>query len=173
MQALSAPADSLVIVEMMDPATTVSSLFLNMGLTNGVLLRTTIDTITGSLTDTRQRFLGAKSVKLFPVTIGASPAVLALSSRPWLSYSFQSSTKLSPLSYSFYSFHLIHFIDTKLLNMVLHLLLSNHLKESLRLLETPCVFFQLKNFINCLIMLPSNSSIHLDAFSCTLQVETL
>ena len=84
---------------MIDPATTISSLFLNMGLSNGVLLRTTIDNVTGVLTDTRQRFLGAKAVKLYTVSIAGSPAVLALSAKPWLSYSFQSSSKLAPLSY--------------------------------------------------------------------------
>lgn len=99
MQALSAPAESLVIIEAIDPISTVTSLFLSMGLSNGVLLRTTIDNITGVLTDTRQRFLGAKSVKLFPVVIAGSSAVLALSTRPWLSYTYQSSSKLVPLSY--------------------------------------------------------------------------
>ncbi|KAJ3362319.1 Splicing factor 3B subunit 3 [Kappamyces sp. JEL0680] len=99
MQALGAPADSLAIIEMTDPTTSVASLYLNIGLANGVLLRTTIDNITGVLSDTRQRFLGAKSVKLFPVTIAGSSAVLALSTRPWLSYFYQSKTKLAPLSY--------------------------------------------------------------------------
>ena len=96
---MSAQADSLVIVEMIDPSTSISSLFLNTGLSNGVLLRTTIDNVTGVLSDTRQRFLGPKSVKLYTVSIAGSAAVLALSVRPWLSYTFQSSSKLAPLSY--------------------------------------------------------------------------
>ncbi len=70
-----------------------------MGLSNGVFLRTTIDNVTGVLSDTRQRFLGPKSVKLYSVSIAGSAAVLALSVRPWLSYTFQSSSKLAPLSY--------------------------------------------------------------------------
>ncbi|KAJ2999724.1 Splicing factor 3B subunit 3 [Globomyces sp. JEL0801] len=98
MQALSAPAESLVMVEMHDPTTSVASLFLNIGLANGVLLRTTIDTVTGLLTDTRLRFLGAKGVKLFPLKIAGSSAVLALSTRPWLSYTFQNRSHLIPLS---------------------------------------------------------------------------
>ncbi|UZO13619.1 uncharacterized protein OCT59_005116 [Rhizophagus irregularis] len=100
-QGLSAPPQSLSIIEMMDIGTDAShgTLYLNIGLQNGVLLRTMLDTITGSLTDTRQRFLGARPVKLFRVTIQGAPAVLALSSRPWLSYTFQSRLHLTPLSY--------------------------------------------------------------------------
>nr|CAG8441343.1 1268_t:CDS:10 [Entrophospora candida] len=99
--AISALPQSLVIIEMMDIGTDAShgTLYLNIGLQNGVLLRTVLDTITGALTDTRQRFLGARPVKLFQVTIQGAPAVLALSSRPWLSYTFQSRLHLTPLSY--------------------------------------------------------------------------
>jgi splicing factor 3B subunit 3 len=99
MQALGAAADSLAIIEMKDPTTGVASLYLNIGLANGVFLKTTIDTVTGVLSDTRQRFLGAKSVKLFTIRIAGASAVLALSTRPWLSYSHESKTKLAPLSY--------------------------------------------------------------------------
>ncbi|CAG8434541.1 5348_t:CDS:10 [Diversispora eburnea] len=100
-QGLSAPPQSLSIIEMMDIETDAShgTLYLNIGLQNGVLLRTVLDNITGALTDTRQRFLGARPVKLFRVTIQGQPAVLALSSRPWLSYTFQSRLHLTPLSY--------------------------------------------------------------------------
>ena len=64
-------------------------IFLYVGLSNGILLKTVIDHITGSLTDTRSRFLGSKPVKLFMITINKKDALLALSSKPWLSYSYQ------------------------------------------------------------------------------------
>jgi splicing factor 3B subunit 3 len=99
MQALSAPAESLALIEMVDPITSVISLYLNMGLTNGVFLRTTIDNITGLLTDVRQRFLGTKAVKLVSLKIGGGSAVMALSTQPWLSFTHLSRTKLIPLSY--------------------------------------------------------------------------
>ncbi|CAG8532674.1 14314_t:CDS:10, partial [Acaulospora colombiana] len=100
-QGLNVPPQSLSIIEMMDIGTDAShgTLYLNIGLQNGVLQRTVLDTITGALTDTRQRFLGARPVKLFQVKIQGAPAVLALSSRPWLSYTFQSRLNLTPLSY--------------------------------------------------------------------------
>lgn len=44
-------------------------IYLNVGLNNGVLLKTVIDSITGNLTDTRTRFLGSKPVKLFKITV--------------------------------------------------------------------------------------------------------
>ena len=62
MQALPALPESLCIVEMggggegEGALTAVGGLFLNIGLTNGVLLRTALDSITGDLSDTRTRW---------------------------------------------------------------------------------------------------------------------
>jgi splicing factor 3B subunit 3 len=77
-----------------------ASLFLGVGMRNGVFLRTILDQHTGEMTDPRLRFLGSKPVKLFNVSVQRSPAILALSSRPWLSYSHQSKSHLVPLSYN-------------------------------------------------------------------------
>ena len=58
MQALPAAPESLCIVEMGgggDRAFSVGGLFLNIGLQNGVLLRTALDSVTGDLSDTRTR----------------------------------------------------------------------------------------------------------------------
>ena len=124
MQALPAPPESLCIVEMGGGGegerglTSVGGLFLNIGLQNGVLLRTALDSITGDLSDTRTRwvsgrmrleychyqllpfrYLGTRPVKLFRVVMHASESVLAVSSRSWLSYSYQSRFHLTPLSY--------------------------------------------------------------------------
>lgn len=45
------------------------ALFLHVGLTNGVLVRSIVDNVTGGISDTRQEFLGARAVKLTKVTI--------------------------------------------------------------------------------------------------------
>jgi splicing factor 3B subunit 3 len=82
MQALPAAAESLCIVEMGvgeaggdgEPGTT-GSLYLNIGLQNGVLLRTVLDQITGDLADTRTRYLGSRPVKLFRIRMQGSEAV--------------------------------------------------------------------------------------------------
>ncbi|CAG9837474.1 unnamed protein product [Diabrotica balteata] len=108
MQPLPVCAESLCIVEMgcteRDPdnaaaASTTSTLYLNIGLQNGTLLRTVLDPVTGDLTDTRTRYLGSRPVKLFRIRMQQSEAVLAMSSRSWLSYYYQNRFYLTPLSY--------------------------------------------------------------------------
>lgn len=101
MQALSSVPESLVMIDMPDQLSegSLTTLYLNIGLQNGVLLRTVLDQTTGQLSDTRTRFLGARGVRLFGLNMAGNPAVLALSSRPWLSYQMQSRIHLNPLSY--------------------------------------------------------------------------
>jgi splicing factor 3B subunit 3 len=100
-QALTSPPSALSIMAMADSTSGGSTLYLHIGLYSGVYLRTVLDEITGELSDTRTRFLGIKPAKLFRVSIKGQPAVLALSSRPWLGYS-DVQTKgfmLTPLNY--------------------------------------------------------------------------
>jgi splicing factor 3B subunit 3 len=97
-------------------------LFLYIGLANGVMIRSLVDH-TGSLSDMRKkcvprrpralcrrrhscyerarpgRFLGTKPVQLFTVVVGGKDAVLALSSRAWLSYVYQTRLAMAALSY--------------------------------------------------------------------------
>eukprot|EP00300_Choanocystis_sp_HF-7_P011202 c17356_g1_i1.p1 GENE.c17356_g1_i1~~c17356_g1_i1.p1 ORF type:complete len:1268 (-),score=345.39 c17356_g1_i1:55-3513(-) len=75
------------------------TLYLNIGLNNGVMLRTVMDPHNGSLSDTRTRYLGVRPVKLFRISLRNQPAVLALSTRPWLGYAFQRRFNMTPLSY--------------------------------------------------------------------------
>jgi hypothetical protein len=80
MQALPAPAESLSIVVMgtsegSKDASQSKLLYLNIGLRNGVLLRTLLDKATGDLSDTRTRYLGSRPVKLFTVKMQGSEAV--------------------------------------------------------------------------------------------------
>lgn len=107
-QPLPCCAESVCIVEMgcteKDPedaasASTTSTLYLNIGLQNGTLLRTVLNPISGGLTDTRTRYLGSRPVKLFRIKMQESEAVLAMSSRSWLSYYYQNRFYLTPLSY--------------------------------------------------------------------------
>ncbi|XP_065348507.1 splicing factor 3B subunit 3 [Cloeon dipterum] len=111
MQALPASAESLCIVEMGGQEandegniTSASRMFLNIGLHNGVLLRTVLDYATGDLADTRTRYLGSRPVKLFRVKMQGNEAVLAISSRTWLSYYYQNRFHLTPLSYEMLEF---------------------------------------------------------------------
>ena len=99
MQALPATPESLSVIEMSGAEGEQSTLYMNIGLENGVLLKTVIDPTSGDLSDTRTRYLGSKGVKLFNISVQDSDAVLALSSRPWLSYTYQGHSRLTPLSY--------------------------------------------------------------------------
>ena len=74
-------------------------LYLNIGLNNGVLERAAVDPVVGTLSDTRQRFLGNRGVKLFRVRVQGRRAVLALSARTWLLYNYQGKYLQAPLSY--------------------------------------------------------------------------
>ena len=105
MQALPDSPESLCISEMggtegRDGEPGVQGqLYLNIGLHNGVLLRTVVDQVTGDLSDTRTRYIGSRPVKLFRVTMQGGEAVLAMSSRTWISYYYSNRFHLTPLSY--------------------------------------------------------------------------
>ena len=86
-QALTAPPSSLNIMYMVDSSSGSPTLYLHIGLYNGVYIRTVLDEITGELSDTRTRFLGARPVKVSRVHMLEQTAVLALSTKCWLGYS--------------------------------------------------------------------------------------
>jgi splicing factor 3B subunit 3 len=73
------------------------TLFVNIGLQTGVLLRTVLDSANGELTDTRTRFLGSKQIGLRRISIGGETSVLAMSSRSWLNYPHQGLLQFAPL----------------------------------------------------------------------------
>ncbi|KAF5554724.1 pre-mRNA-splicing factor rse-1 [Fusarium napiforme] len=85
-QALTASPSSLSIIAMEDPLSSSPGLYLHIGLSSGVYLRTRLDEITGELSDTQTRFLGLRAIKLFQVTVKGQNCVLALGSKPWLGY---------------------------------------------------------------------------------------
>ena len=61
MQALTAPPSAICIADMLDAGInkTHPTMFVNIGLQNGVLLRTVLDPVSGELTDTRTRLVVA------------------------------------------------------------------------------------------------------------------
>lgn len=99
-QALPSPPESLLLLETAnDDGKGANTIHLNIGLQNGCLLRTTVDSVTGDLMDTRTRFLGTRPVRLFRVRILNKDAILCTSSRSWLLYHYQNRFHLTPLSY--------------------------------------------------------------------------
>lgn len=82
-----------------DEGAGAGALYLQVGLASGLLARTEVDQVTGQMTDTRLRFLGVGAPRLSRVRVRGEPAMLALSSRPWLGYSDQGRFNLVPVSY--------------------------------------------------------------------------
>lgn len=68
-----------------------------------MIVRTSIDPITGRLTDSRPKVLGEKPVKLVKMLVLGKPAVLALSSRPWLFYTFGQKQMATVLAFPYTS----------------------------------------------------------------------
>lgn len=99
LQALTAPPSSICITEMLDASLDPHHLtmFVSIGMTNGVYIRTVLDPATGQLTDTRTRFLGSRPVKLVRASTHGDTAVVALSSRSWLSYTLHAHIHFTPL----------------------------------------------------------------------------
>ncbi|KAI9692634.1 MAG: pre-mRNA-splicing factor rse1 [Bogoriella megaspora] len=102
LQALSASPISLLMMPMED-SSGGTTLYLHIGLYNGLYLRTMVDETTGELEHTRVRFLGGRPVKLTRVTIKERSALLALSTRPWLAYSDEQTkmVTLNPMDFEF------------------------------------------------------------------------
>ncbi|KAG8834707.1 pre-mRNA-splicing factor rse1 [Serendipita sp. 399] len=101
LQAVTAPPSSISIADMHDSSIDKHrpTTFVNIGLQNGVLLRTILDPTNGKLADTRTRFLGNRPVRLIRTQVHGSPGVLALSSRSWLNYTYQGLVHFTPLAY--------------------------------------------------------------------------
>lgn len=106
-QFLPATPESVCLAEYDDPSGSVSDedrsgsqLFLHVGLTNGALFKTSVEKLTGSLTETRTRFIGTSPVKLFRLRVGGRNTVISLSSKPWISYLHKDNFIMTPLIYN-------------------------------------------------------------------------
>ncbi|KAJ7640485.1 CPSF A subunit region-domain-containing protein [Mycena polygramma] len=95
-QALTAPASSICVVETVAP----SNCSIHIGLQNGVLLQTVLDTSNGQLVDTRSRFVGLRPVQLKRINLRGTEAMMALSPRPWINYTYNNQTRFTPLLYN-------------------------------------------------------------------------
>ncbi|KAG8462236.1 hypothetical protein KFE25_012056 [Diacronema lutheri] len=100
MKALPAPVESAALLDSAHAGLGASTLVLAIGLSNGVLMRTSLDAQSGELNaDTTTIFCGARAVGLSRVQLGGRAALLALSSRPWAAYAHNGRLSLAPLSY--------------------------------------------------------------------------
>ena len=89
---------------------TSNLLTLGVGAVNGIFSRFQVDATSGEISDSRDKALGNKPVKLFAVRMpNGQTAMGASSSRPWLLYSHQNTLRMLPIAYSAFdigfSFH--------------------------------------------------------------------
>ncbi|RYN66955.1 Pre-mRNA-splicing factor [Alternaria tenuissima] len=100
-QALTSPPSDLTINLMTDKSPRGYSQFLHIGLRSGVYIRSVLDEMTGDIGDTRRRFLGPEPIKFAKVTVAGEPAIIAMTSRPWLGYTHPRTgvLQLTPLNY--------------------------------------------------------------------------
>eukprot|EP01061_Rhynchopus_euleeides_P021061 TRINITY_DN3424_c0_g3_i1.p1 TRINITY_DN3424_c0_g3~~TRINITY_DN3424_c0_g3_i1.p1 ORF type:complete len:1222 (+),score=530.56 TRINITY_DN3424_c0_g3_i1:133-3798(+) len=97
----SEPAD-IVIADLETPlkeqtgGDTPLSMFI--GCQNGIVVRSTMDPISGEIADARPRFCGTLPCRLVVTAAGGRNAVMVLSSRTWLAYYQQERYSMAPLS---------------------------------------------------------------------------
>ena len=115
-QSLTSPPRSIEIMPMED-STGVTN-FVHVGLYSGVYLRAVLDDVTGELGDVRSRFLGAEEVKLSPILVNDTPAMLACGARTFLSYPHPVTKEflLTPLDY--YAFSSASMLRTEIFSRV-------------------------------------------------------
>ncbi|PVH96906.1 pre-mRNA-splicing factor rse1 [Periconia macrospinosa] len=100
-QGLSSPPSALTINFMTDKSPRGYSQYLHIGLRSGVYIRSALDELSGEIGDTRRRFLGPEPVTFTRVAAAGEPAVIAMTSRPWLAYTHPRTSvlQLTPLNY--------------------------------------------------------------------------
>lgn len=79
-----------------------NQLYLHIGIENngvGTLMRTTVDAVTGDLSDSRSQFLGHEKITLSKIKLQGKNAILAMSSKPYVCYEFMNQYTMTPLSY--------------------------------------------------------------------------
>jgi splicing factor 3B subunit 3 len=86
LQVVSAPPSSLAICYMRDNSPRGYSQYLHIGLRSGIYIRSVLEEHSGDIGDTRRRFLGPAPVRFARVDAAGEPAVVAMTTRPWLSY---------------------------------------------------------------------------------------
>ncbi|KAF2119863.1 CPSF A subunit region-domain-containing protein [Lophiotrema nucula] len=102
LQVVSAQPSDISICYMSDKTSRGLSQYLHIGLRSGVYIRSLLDEHTGDTSSIRRRFLGPAPVRFARVTAAGDAAILAITSRPWLSYTDPRTGSLAttPLNYS-------------------------------------------------------------------------
>ncbi|ODQ77704.1 hypothetical protein BABINDRAFT_41141 [Babjeviella inositovora NRRL Y-12698] len=99
-QVLASNPANLRLLALPDTEAAVSfTLYAHVGLETGVYVRTTVDELTGQLSDSRTYFLGPKPVTLSTAVVNGHVTIMAFSTRAWMGHVVGSTFKLTPLVY--------------------------------------------------------------------------
>ncbi|QIW96186.1 hypothetical protein AMS68_001704 [Peltaster fructicola] len=85
-QAVTAVPVSIVVTDMIDPASGTTVTVCHLGLASGLYLRAIIDDVTGELSQTRSRFLGTQPVHIFSAMVQGQQCVILCTSKTWIGY---------------------------------------------------------------------------------------
>ncbi|KAF5094205.1 hypothetical protein DV451_005068 [Geotrichum candidum] len=102
-RSLSAPPSDMRILYLTDNSFDKDSktLFLHIGMNNGVYMKAKMDSVTGELSQIRTRFLGPGPIKLFPIVAQNQSCIMALCTSTWLGFVQQGTEfTMAPLEYS-------------------------------------------------------------------------
>ncbi|KAK8791095.1 hypothetical protein WA158_005726 [Blastocystis sp. Blastoise] len=99
--ALSSSPSSVTLETMSLDENVMTSLLLSVGHINGLMMRVEVDPMTGELGEGKStRFLGPKAVKLVKIKVNHNQCILALSTKPWLSYPYNGTYHMTPISFN-------------------------------------------------------------------------
>uniref|UniRef100_A0AAF5HXG2 DNA damage-binding protein 1 n=2 Tax=Strongyloides stercoralis TaxID=6248 RepID=A0AAF5HXG2_STRER len=104
MKLLDSRPRSLMFVEYETDESDYRSTYLNIGMDDGFLMRCSIDSVTGDISDSRKRHLGTRPVKLSKMYTSGKDALLAISNRMYLNYMHQNRLYMNPVSYEVLEF---------------------------------------------------------------------
>lgn len=96
-QQLPSKASSVAFISLNSAGTLQQ--YVVVGTINGIMIRNRIDE-DGQLSDTRTKFLGTKGIKISQIRAFNNDALLLISTRPWMLYSYQNIVRVNPLGTS-------------------------------------------------------------------------
>ncbi|RKO98073.1 hypothetical protein CXG81DRAFT_15495 [Caulochytrium protostelioides] len=97
LQAVSSHVESVCLISDESPG---GGFYLYVGLQNGLLIRASIDAVTGQITDSRTRLLGTQPLRLSRIQSSGTAAVLALTNTPYICLAGSGGENIvHPLSY--------------------------------------------------------------------------
>ncbi|ODV59084.1 U2 snRNP complex subunit RSE1 [Ascoidea rubescens DSM 1968] len=167
-QALSSNASSLIIMSMSGNNT----LYVHVGMANGIYVKTILDPITGQLSDTSIRYLGPKGIKLSKLKVDGKECILAMSIKTYIGFMVKNNFKIIPINYKFNLDHgssfvseecpsngIVGIFENNLMIFTIERLSDEFNIESIPLMYTPTRFTNFKKEPNVFYIIESDKNV--------------